>query len=182
MSIERASAVLIVDDDVQLRSKLADIAVRAWTLRPFVAGDCATGLALARAHRPAFAVIDLQLPGGTGIELIRALRAEDKDICLVLITGYGTIELAVEAMRAGANDILGKPFTTGELECKLFGRAVVARSTEDTRAPFTIELLVWEHVHRIHREAGSNVLRTARLVGLDRKTVKRYLRMQRPPR
>ena len=141
MGSARREAVLIVEDDASLRASLAAAAERRWHLRPYTAGDLPTGQALARQHRPRYGVVDMQLPGGSGIQLIGEMREANREAVLVLISGHGSIDSTVEAMKAGANDVLPKPFTIPEITQRvLFGRP--QRACE-VAPPFTFERLKW---------------------------------------
>ena len=155
MSREHTPSVLIVEDDAQMRSRLVEIAERSWKIRALAAADYSTGLALGRAHRPEFGVIDLWIPGGTGIELISALHAEDSSAQFVLITGSGSDDLTCEAMRAGAVFVVGKPFTAQELGTRLFPGESLATHASEMPGPYTIDRLNWEHVHRVFRQTGN---------------------------
>jgi two-component system response regulator RegA len=179
---DTSDTLLIVEDDDRLRSKLTEVASQVWKLRPLVAANFSHGLALARAHRPAFGAIDLMLPGGSGLDLIAAVREENTNARLVLMTGYATTDIAVEAMLAGADYVLCKPFSIRELASKLLLGESKRPEQEAPPLPFTIERLTWEQVHRVYRETFNNLSRTARLLGVDRTSVRRWLRKPRPPK
>jgi two-component system response regulator RegA len=180
MSRTKLPSVLIVDDDEKIRAAISNTVERSWNLKALAAADFARGLSLWRQHRPKYAVIDLRLQGRSGIDLIAALRKEDKDARIVMITAYATIPLAVKAMRAGANDVRCKPFKAGELARCLLNGEVLPLDLDDSATPFSAPRLVYEHVARVVEEVGS-VSEAARLLGWHRDTVRKWLKMT-PPR
>jgi len=170
--------LLLVDDDAVFRERLA----RAMRERGFTvttAPDGREALARARLEPPDLALVDLNMPRLGGVELVRALHALHPDIQLVVLTGYGSIATALEAVRAGAADYLTKPADADQIAAALLGKRAGR-----PRAPAvpTLERVQWEHIQRVLAEAGGNVSEAARRLGLDRRSLQRKLAKFAPPR
>jgi len=171
-------SLLIVDDDERLCARLA----QAMTRRGFVV-ETANGLAqaLAQAERgvPDYAVIDLRLGDGSGLDLVQALRKRRKDIRIVMLTGYGNIASAVVAVKAGATDYLPKPADADQVE-----RALRAgpgeRLPPPPEQPMSAERVRWEHIQRIYEQCERNVSETARRLRMHRRTLQRILAKYAP--
>ena len=169
--------LLIVDDDEPLRSRLA----RAMEKRGFTvvtADSVASGIDAARRGGPAFAVVDLKLKDGNGLDVVAALREARPDARIVMLTGYGNIATAVAAVKAGAVDYLAKPADADDVE-----RALLA--TDGTRppppeAPMSAERVRWEHIQRIFELCDRNVSETARRLKMHRRTLQRILAKRSP--
>ncbi len=161
--------ILIVDDDDRLRERLG----QAFTERGYtvlLAGDHAAGLALARAHHIDRAVVDLRMPGPHGLSVLQDLVAHDPDLDVVIVTGYGSIATAVEAMRMGARDYLTKPAHADRI------LAAFETEPEPTGGPIEFEIpslakLEREHIERVLRECNGNVSKAARALGMHRRTL-----------
>ncbi len=179
MSAEPGPSLLLVDDDPGLRPRLA----RALTKRGFVvreAADGAEALAAARAESPELAVIDLRLPDVTGLEVLRDLLAIDPTTRALMLTGYGSIGTAVEAMRLGAVNYLPKPADADEVVAA-FERAAEPPLTSG--APIEAPSLAraeWEHINRVLADCGGNVSEAARRLGLHRRSLQRKLQKYPP--
>lgn len=169
--------LLIVDDDAPLRNRLA----RAMEDRGFTvetAASVAEGLAAARSDAPAFAVVDLRLADGNGLEVVEALREAREDMRIVMLTGYGNIATAVAAVKAGAVDYLAKPADAD---------AIAAALTETDRPlppppedPMSADRVRWEHIQRVYEQCGRNVSETARRLKMHRRTLQRILAKYAP--
>ncbi len=179
MSAEPGPSLLLVDDDPVLRPRLA----RALRKRGFVvreAADGAEALAAARAESPELAVIDLRLPDVTGLEVLRDLLAIDPTTRALMLTGYGSIGTAVEAMRLGAANYLPKPADADEVVAA-FERAAAPPLTAG--APIEAPSLAraeWEHINRVLADCGGNVSEAARRLGLHRRSLQRKLQKYPP--
>lgn len=171
-------SVLLVDDDEPFRERLAR-ALRERGFAPTTAGDPRHALALAAERSFSVALLDLALPGGSGLDLVRALRERQPACRLVVLTGYGSIATALEAVRAGAADYLTKPADADQIAAALRGTGGPVR-----RAPVvpSLERVEWEHIQRVLRDCGGNVSETARRLGLDRRSLQRKLAKLAPPR
>lgn len=166
-------SALLVDDDAIFRPRLAE-ALERRGVRCQQAADAAEALTLARAHPPELAVVDLRMPNGTGLELVRALRADGLTGVIFLLTGYGSIATAVEAMRCGANDYLTKPADAEQLMAA-WRRANGAPRAPQPLTPPTLEQVEWEHIQRVLADCGGNVSQAARALGVHRRSLQRML-------
>lgn len=166
--------VLVVDDDERL--------LRTYTRTPtqdvtfLTANDSASARSLARQHQPELAIVDLQLGKESGIELVRQLKTDDPRACVVLISGYGSVDATVWAMRAGADDVVEKPVTFREIVRRLEGNVDEPSVFE----PITLERAQWEHIHRVLGDANGNISMAARRLGVYRTTLRRWLRKSAP--
>ncbi len=173
-------SILIVDDDEVLRERLA----RAFRDRGYearTAADVQSALRAARAESPEYAVVDLRMPGGSGLELVRELVAIDRATNVVVLTGYGSIATAVEAIRLGATHYLPKPADADEI--------IAAFARADASAPpagaggFPAPSLAraeWEHINRVLSDCGGNISEAARRLGLHRRSLQRKLQKHPP--
>lgn len=156
--------------------------LRAYTRLPrpdvhfITAKDGATARRLARQHRPDLAIVDLQLGKESGIELVRELKASDPSPCVVMISGYGSINATVCAMRAGADDVVEKPVTYREIVHRLEGEL----GEPSTFEPTTLDRAQWEHIQRVLGDSNGNVSMAARKLGVYRTTLRRWLRKYAP--
>lgn len=171
-------SLLVVDDDEPFRMSLA----RAMTRRGFevrTAGSIAEALAASQADPPAYAVVDLRLDDGNGLELVGRLRDIAQDIRIVMLTGYGNIASAVTAIKSGATDFLPKPVEADRLMAVLLGQDGPA-TAEPPEDPMTPERVRWEHIQRVFEECGRNVSETARRLKMHRRTLQRILGKHAP--
>jgi two-component system, response regulator RegA len=167
-----AHSVLVVDDDDVFRSRLG----RAFADRGFevrTARSAEEALALAKQDSPEFAVVDLRMPGASGVDLVRELHAIDPASVVVMLTGYGSIATAVEAIRAGAVHYLSKPVDIDEILAALTGKAAPSAST-GAEVP-SLARVEWEHIQRVLSDCEGNISRAARLLGLHRRSLQRKL-------
>jgi two-component system response regulator RegA len=171
--------LLIVDDDATFRAVLA----RAMSARGFVvtqAQDMDEALRVMSTSHPTHAVVDLRMPGASGLKLIPALRALSRDMRIVVLTGYASIATAVEAIKLGATHYLAKPVDADEI-LDAFGDAPNgAVPVEVDVLPLSVDRLEWEHIQRVLAEHGGNISATARSLGMHRRTLQRKL-AKRPP-
>ena len=139
-------------------------------------------LALAQAESPEYAVVDLKMPGRGGLHLVPALKALDPSTSVVVLTGYGSIATALEAVRRGALDYVAKPIDADEL-LAAFGRASGAPGPlpEAASTP-TLARAEWEHIQRVLADCEGNVSEAARRLGLHRKSLQRKLHKYPPAR
>lgn len=179
-----ARRLLLVDDDDTFRARLA----RALGERGFevvAAASPADALAAARGAPPDFAVVDLKMPGGSGLDLVRELGALSPAPRVVVLTGYGSIASAVEALHRGAHHYLSKPADADEIIAALMGdRAATeagAAAPPDAPPTPTLARAEWEHVSRILADVGGNISEAARRLGITRRTLQLKLKKD-PPR
>src|SRR5262245_225887 len=169
--------LLVVDDDAPLCQRLA----RAMERRGFVvttAESVGAGVAAATAHPPAFAVVDLRLGDGSGLDVVSALRAARPEARIVMLTGYGNIATAVAAVKAGALDYLPKPADADAVE-----RALLAKEGEappPPEDPMSADRVRWEHIQRVFELCDRNVSETARRLKMHRRTLQRILSKHAP--
>lgn len=174
-----APSLLLVDDDVTFCAVLA----RALGKRGYVvhtAHDVNTALEYAEQHPPAYAVIDLKMPGETGLRLIARLRQLDPLTRIVMLTGYASIVTAIEAIKLGATHYLAKPAEVEEIVAALHKDDGDANIVDDIRPP-SVERLEWEHIQRVLNEHEGNISATARALNMHRRTLQRKL-FKRPVR
>jgi two-component system response regulator RegA len=172
-----APTLLVVDDDDVFRDRLS----RALADRGFEvasAGNAEQALALC-AEAPEYAVLDLRMPGGSGLELLRALRLKDPATKVVMLTGYGSIPTAIEATREGAVGYLTKPTDADEVVKALLEQRSPAEALEDTP---TLARAEWEYIHRVLADCADNVSEAARRLGIHRRSLQRKLQKYPPQR
>ena len=173
MTAPPAATILVVDDDDAYRTQLAR-AIERRGFRVMAAADPDSALELARVHPVACASVDLRMPGGSGLHLVRALRALRPEAVVVVVTGYGSIATALDAVRLGATHYLTKPVDANAL------LAAFARATQQTPALAEVEVpslarAEWEHIHRVLSDCGGNVSQAARMLRIQRKSLQRKL-------
>jgi two-component system response regulator RegA len=172
-------AILLVDDDEVFRERLAR-ALRDRGYEVATAADHDGALAVAMAGKPDFAVVDLRMPGLSGLALIGPLHAISPGARIVVLTGYGSITSAVEALRAGAHDYLSKPVDADQIIAALTGEP--ARPAQAPPAPSpTLARAEWEHIQRILADCRQNISEAARRLGITRRTLQLKLKKY-PPR
>jgi two-component system, response regulator RegA len=163
------TAFLVVDDDDRLRERLA----RAFADRGFEvheAADHAAALELARAHPIDRAVIDLRMPGPNGLVVVQDLLALRPEIQIVVVTGYGSIATAVEAMRLGARDYLTKPANADQILAAFDSEPEAPGEAIEFEIP-SLAKLEREHIERVLQECNGNVSKAARVLGMHRRTL-----------
>lgn len=181
---DESRTILIVDDDERLRERLIR-AMKDRGLEAHGAPDVESALALARVDSPELAVVDLRMPGRGGLELVRELLAIDPTTRIVVLTGYGSIATAIEAMRLGAVHYLQKPANTDEI-LAAFDRPTTAGTPtpqthdvlSDEEPPHEVPSLArveWEHIQRVMQDCHGNISQAARLLGLHRRSLQRKL-------
>jgi two-component system response regulator RegA len=174
-----ALTLLLVDDDEVLRERLGRaLRERGFEVTTAESGEAA--IAIARRDAPEFAVVDLRMPGASGIEVLDALRAIDPATRVLMLTGYGSIATAVEATRRGAVGYLSKPADADEVVAALTGR-VAAEDKVDIDTP-SLARTEWEHIQRVLTDCAGNVSETARRLGIHRRSLQRKLQKYPPPR
>lgn len=174
------ASLLLVDDDDTLRERLAR-ALRERGLEVTTAADFDTAVAQARAETPELAVVDLRMPGRSGLELVAELHALDPATIIVVLTGYGSIATAVESLRRGAADYLPKPLDADELLAVLArrGGSVASPGGAALTAP-SLARAEWEHIQRVLADVDFNVSEAARRLGVHRRSLQRKLQKYPP--
>jgi two-component system response regulator RegA len=179
MSAETSEpTLLLVDDDDAFRDAMGPaLARRGFAVTP--AADARAAEEAARAQVFEYALVDVRMPGQSGIDLCAALRRIDEGTRIVVLTGYGTIANAVQAMRAGAADYLTKPTDAATCARALLGHAGFAPA--DVEDPPSLERVEYEYLQRVLADAGGNVSEAARRLRLHRRSLQRKL-ARLPPR
>lgn len=170
-------SLLVVDDDKVFCDRLA----RAMASRGFVARTAASvaeALAAIEAAPPAFAVIDLRLGDGSGLDVMRALKSRRQDARGVILTGYGAIATAVMAVKLGAFDYLAKPANADDVVAALMAGRLDGPSEREP--PMSADRVRWEHIQRIYESCDRNVSETARQLNMHRRTLQRILAKRAP--
>lgn len=183
--------ILLVDDDAIFRTRLSR-ALGSRGFAPFEAENAERALEVARSSRPSRAIVDLRMPGRSGLELIVDLAALDPSMQILVLTGYGSIATAVEAVRRGAIDYLSKPVDTEQILAVFeresgasggshgAGGAGSAGGGEAGHVPVaesapSLARVEYEHIQRILVECGGNISEAARRLGIHRRSLQRKL-------
>ncbi len=162
-------SLLLVDDDEPFRTRLKmALEKRGYLIRD--AGNVRAALELLENFQPDLALIDLRMPGKSGLELVRTLKQSLPMIRTVVLTGYGSIATAMEAVRLGASDYLTKPADAEQIDAALRGHQI----PEEPSVP-SLERVEWEHLQRVLNDCNHNVSQTARVLGIERRTLQRKL-------
>jgi len=169
---ERPS-LLLVDDDEAFRRVLE----RALDKRGYAvssATDVVQAMVIAEAKPPEYAVIDLKMPGPSGLTLVKRLNELDAATRIVVVTGYASIATAVEAVKLGATHYLAKPVDADDIVTAL-NKGKGDENTPLPPTPLSVDRMEWEHIHRVMAEHGGNVSATARALNMHRRTLQRKL-------
>lgn len=175
--------ILVVDDDLMHRNRT----VRAFESRGLHAVAATTSdeaIALARADRFDRALLDLRLPGLDGLDLAKQLLAMQPNLEIVILTGYGSIPLAVEAIRIGVLDVLTKPADADQilLAFEPGRRGEAAAESEGPYEVPTLDKVEWEHIQRVLSDCGGNITKSAKVLGIHRRSLQRKLQRYAPQR
>jgi two-component system response regulator RegA len=169
--------LLIVEDDRPLRERLA----RAMEARGFtvaIAETVAQGLSHAKDAPPAFAVVDLKLDDGNGLDVVEMLHATRADARVVVLTGFGNIATAVAAVKYGAIDYIPKPADADDILAALMAQP--GSKPRPPENPMSADRVRWEHIQRVYELCGHNVSETARRLNMHRRTLQRILAKRSP--
>jgi two-component system response regulator RegA len=170
-------SLLIVDDDKPFLTRLA----RAMESRGFevdTAESVEEAVAKTRAKAPAFAVIDMRLGDGNGLDVVQAIRDRRPDAKTVILTGYGNIATAVTAVKLGAVDYLSKPADADDVYAALTRSG--AEKAAPPENPMSADRVRWEHIQRVYEMCDRNVSETARRLNMHRRTLQRILAKRAP--
>lgn len=169
-------SLLIVDDDAVFRERLA----RAFQVRGYhvrTAGSHDEALILANEDSPEMAVVDLRMPGRSGLEVVRDLKEVDPSTRVLVLTGYGSIATAVDAVRLGATNYVPKPADADDL-IAAFERGekpALQATSQEYEAP-SLARAEWEHINRVLADSGGNISEAARRLGIHRRSLQRKLK------
>jgi two-component system response regulator RegA len=170
-------SLLIVDDDNPFRERLS----RAMEKKGFVvtqAESVKKGIDSLKITKPAFAVIDLRLNDGNGLEVVKEIQSSNNNSRIIMLTGYGNIPTAVAAIKHGAIDYLAKPADADDVEKALL--ADPKSKAQPPENPMTADRVKWEHIHRVFELCNRNVSETARRLKMHRRTLQRILSKRSP--
>ena len=170
-------SLLIVDDDNPFRERLS----RAMEKKGFVvtqAESVKKGIDSLKVKKPAFAVVDLRLNDGNGLEVVKEIQNLDTKSRIIMLTGYGNIPTAVAAIKHGAIDYLAKPADADDVEKALLADPKDKASPPEN--PMTADRVKWEHIHRVFELCNRNVSETARKLKMHRRTLQRILSKRSP--
>lgn len=168
MSAENRT-LLVVDDDAPFRERL----VRAMRDRGYDASgvpDHASAIHAARVDSPELALVDLRLPGESGLAVVRDLKGLDPSTVVVVLTGYGSIATAVESIKLGAASYLTKPADADQIVAAFDG----TQPGDEAEVP-SLARVEWEHIQRVLADCGGNVSQAARMLGIHRRSLQRKL-------
>ena len=170
-------SLLIVDDDNPFRERLA----RAMEKKGFSVSQAEgvkIGIESVKAKKPAFAVVDLRLNDGNGLEVVKEIQKNNSESRIVMLTGYGNIPTAVAAIKEGAIDYLAKPADADDVEKALL--ADPNKKAAPPENPMSADRVKWEHIQRVFELCNRNVSETARRLSMHRRTLQRILAKRSP--
>ena len=170
-------SLLIVDDDNTFRERLS----RAMEKKGFLVSQAEgvkSGIASINSKNPAFAVVDLRLGDGNGLEVVKELQKINSKSRIIMLTGYGNIPTAVAAIKEGAIDYLAKPADAEDVEKALL--ADPSKKAAPPENPMSADRVKWEHIHRVFELCNRNVSETARRLKMHRRTLQRILSKRSP--
>ncbi len=170
-------SLLLVDDDEVFVKRLAK-AMEKRGFIPETAGSVAAGRAIAIARPPAYAVVDLRLEDGNGLDVVEILRDRRPDCRIVVLTGYGAIATAVAAVKIGASDYLSKPADANDVTNALLSKSEALPQPPEN--PMSADRVRWEHIQRVYEMCDRNVSETARRLSMHRRTLQRILAKRSP--
>lgn len=171
--MSQSEKLLVVDDDAVFRQVLT----RAMEKRGFIvqcAEDAEAALQIARQDIPQYAVVDLKMPGPSGLFLVSQLKQLNSDMRIVMLTGYASVATAVEAIKLGATHYLAKPVDADEIVAA-FDRDSGHVEVEPATTPMSVSRVEWEHIQRVLAEHDGNISAAARSLNMHRRTLQRKL-------
>ena len=177
LAAETDRSLMIVEDDKPFLERLS----RAMETRGFTVTSCESvsdGLDHIGKSAPAFAVVDLRLGDGNGLDVVAALKRQRPDARAIVLTGYGNIATAVTAVKMGAVDYLAKPADADDVVAALLASGTA--KSEPPQNPMSADRVRWEHIQRIYEMCNRNVSETARRLNMHRRTLQRILAKRSP--
>lgn len=169
---DRPSLLLVDDDETFCRVLNKALVRRGFNVS--VAHDVDAALILAEENAPEYAVVDLKMPGPSGLVLVKRLKELDEETRIVMLTGFASIATAVEAIKLGATHYLAKPADADQI-IAAFERGGGDAEIPVTAQPLSVDRLEWEHIQRVLAENQSNISATARALKMHRRTLQRKL-------
>ena len=179
IEISLKGQLLIVDDDKVLADRMA----KAMERRGYdtkVSYSVTDALEVVKSDKPDYALVDLRLADGSGLDVVQTIKKEIPDCRIVMMTAYGNIATAVAAVKAGAVDYLTKPADADAVEIALQGKSDDTALPPAPVKPMSAERVRWEHIQRIYEQCDRNVSETARRLSMHRRTLQRILAKYAP--
>ena len=176
-SLNLDKSLLILDDDDVFRNRLITAMIRKG-YEAYGAATVQEAKSLLSGKFPKYAVVDLRLDDGNGLEIVSLLSKQRSDSKIVMLTGYGNIPTAVAAVKEGACDYLAKPADADDIEAAL--KAPYSSSPEPPKNPMSADRVKWEHILRVYELCNRNVSETARRLKMHRRTLQRILQKKSP--
>jgi two-component system response regulator RegA len=175
------ASILLVDDSVILRDRLAE-AFQERGFRVSVAGNCDEAVEVFRRHPTELAVVDLRMPGRPGVSLIADLKQIHPEVQILILSGFGSIATAIDAVKLGAVNFLPKPADVDDIltAFKRGGSEVDMPETDEAIPVPTLAQAEWEHIHRVLADCNNNISEAARRLGIHRRSLQRKLRKRAP--
>lgn len=174
-------SVLVADDDDLFRGRLGRaLEGRGWEV--FLAADSAQALAAAQEHAPDLAIVDLRLAGENGLEIVRRLRTLDPTMFILMLTGWGSIATALEAVRGGADHYLSKPVDADQIIAVFNALPASGGHRNPPSIVPSLARVEWEHIQRVIADCGGNISQAARALGIHRRSLQRKLSKYPPAR
>ena len=170
-------SLLVLDDDLSLRTRLGR-ALEQRGFEPTIVGSVVEAMTAIATHAPAFAVLDMRLEDGSGLKVVEALRIARPEARIIMLTGYGNIATAVQAVKAGAVDYLSKPADADDVVRALLAEGDASAAPPEN--PMSADRVRWEHIQRIYELCDHNVSETARRLSMHRRTLQRILAKRAP--
>ncbi len=170
-------SLLIVDDDDPFRDRLSR-ALEKKGFQPKSAKSVEIAQQLLKTFSPKFAVVDLRLEGGNGLDIVKEIKNFKKDSRIIMLTGYGNLPTAVAAIKAGALDYMAKPVDADDVEAALL--ASPDSKAKPPENPMSADRVKWEHINRVFELCNRNVSETARRLKMHRRTLQRILSKRSP--
>jgi two-component system response regulator RegA len=175
---ETRPSLLLVDDDATYRERLAKaITLRGYEVR--TAADANAAIVLAETDSPEYAVLDLRMPGESGLDLLRRLMVIDATTKVLMLTGYGSIATAMEAVRLGAVNYLTKPADVDDILAAFSPEEASTDGNADLETP-SLARVEWEHIQRVLNDCEGNLSEAARRLGMHRRSLQRKASRKRP--
>ncbi|NNC37549.1 MAG: ActR/PrrA/RegA family redox response regulator transcription factor [Acidimicrobiales bacterium] len=175
--IPEDNRLMVLDDNEPFRIRLG----RALEKRGFetiLVGSIAEATALVKSNPPAFAVLDMRLEDGSGLDIVALLHEYRPNCRMVMLTGYGNLATAVAAVKGGAVDYLAKPADADDVVKSLMAKPDEPPAPPEN--PMSADRVRWEHIQRVYELCDKNVSETARRLGMHRRTLQRILAKRAP--
>lgn len=179
MKIRAPRKLLLVEDDRVLLDRLAT-SLRRRGHEVATASDMAETARILETFSPDHALVDLRLGRESGLDAVRFLKRRVPSVRVLVISGYGSIPAAVDAMRLGAVDFLSKPADTDQIEAALFGDGASDHEREDPAIVPSLDRVEWEYIQRVLHDCSGNISEAARRLGIERRTLQRKLQKYPP--